>query len=403
MTLSPPTSPSPYDHSVTFKATLKSLGVPANGQIVFTVGSQRQAAQTVGGSATTQMVIQELPGTYTVTAAFAETSTLLGSSASATMTVTKKATSLAFGATPFLVTLTDADGNLLRDETVFFNVTSGSARQTVAVQTSRDGVAQLRGLTVPSGTYTVTAYFLGQIPYGAGLFATVTDDRYNPSSVRSTLVFNPNPPSCDLTNAGIDDQGRRFIEVTVRDAVSGLASVSTTEMNNLTVNIPTFANGLQTALIVRATKVDQSQSSQLGLEVVNVAGKITDCDPVAVVLGGRGESRSTTVENVVPEEHFVVVYNGDPGIRSLRVRVNRHTWQINGLRPGEVRTLDIAQALKANGRNTVTLTAQGPALGTALVLISDRAPASAIVRHAQAERSAPTRDADGPDDNDGGR
>jgi hypothetical protein len=218
-------------------------------------------------------------------------------------------------------------------------------------------VAQVRGLTVPAGSYTVTAFFLGQIPYGNGLVATVTDDRYLPSSVRTTLVFSPNPPSCDLTSSGIDDQGRRFIEVTVRDATSGLASISIIEQNNIIVSVPVFANGIQRALIVRGTKVNQSLSSQLGLEVVNVAGKVTDCDPVAVVLGSRGESRSATVHNVTPDEHLVVIYNGDPGVRNLRVRVNRETWQMLGLRPGEVRTLDIASALKSNGHKTVTLTA----------------------------------------------
>ena len=197
-------------------------------------------------------------------------------------------------------------------------------------------------------------------------------------------MFNPTPPSCDLTNAGTDAQGKRFIEVTVRDAVSGLASVTTTERRNLTVSIPSFVNGLRAGLILRATRINQAVGGQVGFEVVNVAGKITDCDPVSVVVGGAGEPRSATVHNVTPTEHFVVVYNDDPGLRSLRVRVNHRTWQIHGLRPGEVRTLDIAQALNAKGRNTVTVTAEGPARGSAMVLISDMAPASAIARHAEA-------------------
>jgi hypothetical protein len=412
LTLGPVTSPSPYDHAATFSATVTASSGTVTGDVVFSVGSQRKSVPVGnGGVATTTMVIQELPGNaggdsrnYPLTAAFVETPTLLPSSASADFVVSKETTNLAFGPTPFLVALTDnitPTPHKLRDETIFFDVSdpvSGSVLQTLSVQTGVDGVAQLRGLTVPPGTYNLTAYFLGKVPHSTGAFGTVVDDRYAPSSISTRIVFAPTPPACDLTNAGIDPvTQQRFIEVTVQDPSSGLVSVSTTELVNATVSLPDFVNGVQTPLIVRAIKIDQTLPSQLGLEVVNAAGSVTFCDPVAVVVGGRGEPKSATVTNIKPQEHFVVIYNGKPGIRTLHVKVNHLTWQVRQLRPGEVRTLDIARALNPKGPNTVTVTAEGPPNGSAMVLISDMAPASAKARHAQPERSDPYEDVNSED------
>jgi hypothetical protein len=405
LTLGAVTSPSPYDHVATFTATVKerNTGNPAVGQVEFSVGSQRQTVTLVNGTATTNnMVIQALPGTaggdsrhYPLTATFIETQSLLPSSASADFVVSKKATNVAFGATPFLVTLTDADANRLRDEAIFFDINGNGVSLTFTSQTGVDGVAQLRIPTgaVPAGTYTLTAYFLGKVPHDTGAFGMVTDDRYSASSATTTITFDPSPPACDLTNAGIDGQGQAFIEVSVGDGNSGLVSVNTTELVNATVSIPSFANGVlsppNAPLVVRATKVDQTQGAQLGLEVVNAAGSITDCDPVAVAVGGRGEPRTVTVKSVKPKEHFLVIYNGSPGIRNLQVKVNRFTWEVRELKPGEVRTLDIARALNARGTNTVKLTAQGSPNGHAMVLLSDITPRSATARHAQPERSQP--------------
>jgi hypothetical protein len=405
LSLTRPISPNPYDHAATFKATVSDRwGKALNGQVVFTVGSQRKTVQTTGGVATATMVIQALPGAeggesrnYPVTAAFLETATLLPSLATAEFVVTKQPTSLTFGATPFLVTLTDQETppHLLRDVTVFFDVSDpagGPVLQTLSAQTGVDGVAQLRGLTVPAGTYKLTAYFLGKVPHdGIETFATLVDDRYSASSVTTTVAFDPAPARCDLTPPSI---AGGFIEVTVEDRNSGLVSVTATELVNATLTFTParFVNGYRGVVTARATKIDRALSSQLGLQVVNAAGKVTYCDPVSVVLDSRGVHSKITVYDVKPEEHFVVIYNGQPGLSGLRVKVNQYTWRVRGLRPGEVRTLDIARALHFDEPNTITLIGEGPPGGSAMILIGDMEPASATLRRAQREHSDPDED-----------
>jgi transglutaminase-like putative cysteine protease len=109
-------------------------------------------------------------------------------------------------------------------------------------------------------------------------------------------------------------------------------------------------------------------------------------------LDSRGVHSKITVYDVKPEEHFVVIYNGQPGLSGLRVKVNQSTWRVRGLRPGEVRTLDIARALHFDEPNTITLIGEGPPGGSAMILIGDMEPASATLRRAQREHSDPDED-----------
>jgi hypothetical protein len=87
----------------------------------------------------------------------------------------------------------------------------------------------------------------------------------------------PTAPRCDLT--GIITGPPKQLQVTVQDTGAGLQSIVVTTLTNATVVVPTFTPGSAQALVVVATKVDQSQGAYLGLEVTNTAGLVTDCDP----------------------------------------------------------------------------------------------------------------------------
>jgi hypothetical protein len=87
----------------------------------------------------------------------------------------------------------------------------------------------------------------------------------------------PTAPACNLT--AIINGPPKQIQVTVQDTASGLASIVVTTDINATVAVPSFAAGTTAAMVVTATKIDQTQSSQLGLQVTNTAGQVTICDP----------------------------------------------------------------------------------------------------------------------------
>lgn len=178
-------------------------------------------------------------------------------------------------------------------------------------------------------------------------------------------------PVCELDNMGVDSDGRKYIEVFTQDEGSGLASIDVTKAVNVTVDIPAFSEGATDPVIVRATKVDQDASSQLALEVTDVVGNMTACDPVDVTAGrSRGQPSTYSWDDIPQEWHLVDVQNFDPGLTNIQLRVNGDVYEIAGLKDGESRQLDIAASLH-DGDNSVSLTALGKPGGEAWVLIHD--------------------------------
>ena len=147
--------------------------------------------------------------------------------------------------------------------------------------------------------------------------------------------------------------------------------MNVTRATNLTAVVPPFTPGTTADVVVTATKINQSLSSQLQLTVSDVAGNVTVCDPVDVTVGREaGTPVSTTLTGIPAAEHWIEVHNGTPGLTNLAVRVNGTRWQVAGLKPGETRTLDVARAMQGSN-NTVVLTPTGRPGGSAWVLVRD--------------------------------
>jgi hypothetical protein len=123
------------------------------------------------------------------------------------------------------------------------------------------------------GTTVGTYNFNIPVLVDSGKVATESDS----ITVRSTTL-PPTPPKCALT-ATIAGPPKK-LQITVQDPDNGLKSVAVTEANNVTVAVPTFTAGDKSAMVVVATKVDQSKSAQVALRLTDVNGAITDCDPI---------------------------------------------------------------------------------------------------------------------------
>ena len=91
-------------------------------------------------------------------------------------------------------------------------------------------------------------------------------------------------PECELVST------EPLLRVRLRDGGSGLADVRVMQAKNATVNVPDFAVGFQRVIFVTAEKQDEAKRSTVVLEVEDVAGNVTTCDPVL-----------TTVSTEVPE------------------------------------------------------------------------------------------------------
>src|SRR5205814_1974336 len=82
------------------------------------------------------------------------------------------------------------------------------------------------------------------------------------------------------------------LQITMQDSGSGLQTIQVTSAVNVTVDVPSFVGGTVSPVVVTATKVDQSQSSEVGFTVTNVAGSSTSCDPVDFTAAIKNHTES---------------------------------------------------------------------------------------------------------------
>jgi hypothetical protein len=160
--------------------------------------------------------------------------------------------------------------------------------------------------------------------------------------------------------------------VTIQDTDTGLASIVVTQSDNADTPVPPFAVGTNNPVTVTATKIDQSRSAHVTIQVTDLAGNVVTCDPIITLV-----QRSTTVDpqntrvRVPQAENKIQIMNGAPGLRTVNALVNGVTFKATGLRNGEVRTIDVSSAMRPGSKNVIYLKAHGPRGGSATVAISD--------------------------------
>jgi hypothetical protein len=255
-------------------------------------------------------------------------------------------------------TVTDQNGNPLKDVRVDFGVTGPNATSGFAF-TNASGQAQFCYTGANTGTDTIKS-----------TVGTLSD-----TATKTWTAVAPTDttkPSCALSGTGTDAQGRKYIEVTARDTGSGLKSFQSTKVVNGTVVVPPFTQGTTSPVVARTTKINQSASTTVEFQAIDMAGNTVVCDPVITIVT-RDESKpvTQTFSDIPAAEHLVRVYNGNPGVMKLDVTVNGRVWKIKKLSPGEEQVIDVAGAMHAGSDNIVAVTAQGKAGGTAMVVISD--------------------------------
>ncbi len=176
-------------------------------------------------------------------------------------------------------------------------------------------------------------------------------------------------PSCRLTSI-VNGPPKQLI-VTMQDAASGLQTIQVAAAVNTTVSIPSFTVGATTPVTVTATKVNQSQSSEVAFTVTNTAGKSTSCDPVDFTAQIENRMETHAFRSLSSSEHYVRIVNGKPGLRRIAFRVNGTLLPESHLADGETAVLDIGPAMHEGQNNIVLLHASGKAGASAYILIGD--------------------------------
>ena len=135
-----------------------------------------------------------------------------------------------------------------------------------------------------------------------------------------------NPPDCVLL--GINPGPPATLEVRLQDGESGLAQVNVLVAVNVEVDIPAFSPGTTDPVIVSATKIDPNHSSTLTLEVFDVAGHSSTCDPVYTLLS------SITPEHFTLEQNYPNPFNPattiEFGVAAPDTRVSLKIYDLTG-------------------------------------------------------------------------
>ena len=183
-----------YLKSSTFQVMLtsNSVGV-ANALVTLDIGGQQISATTnATGAASLSLKLLIRPGSYTAQAGFRGDGDrlLLGSNATSSFTVNKDTTTLTVTptlatasnnqSTPFVAVVRDSSGRALGGKSIIFIVHNGTHTFATSVIADYLGNAALGEVSLPSGNYTVDAYFNGTIPVSPSI--TLTDDYYESSS-----------------------------------------------------------------------------------------------------------------------------------------------------------------------------------------------------------------------------
>jgi hypothetical protein len=181
------------------------------------------------------------------------------------------------------------------------------------------------------------------------------------------------PPECYLLS--VDPGPPMAIEIFTQDTGSGMADISVLDSDNATVNIPMFMVGTTDPVIVDAGKVDQSLPAFILLQVTDVDGNSTECDPVLARMQ-IPKNRQRTVErfkDVPAAERYVTIKNAHNGVRMVGIAINGRMVMFQKLDSNQeiTRTIGLQEMRPGEGKSDIAIWAFGRPGSKVTVLISD--------------------------------
>lgn len=259
-------------------------------------------------------------------------------------------------------TLQDSNGNPIANRTVTFQVISGpnsGVNGTSATDASGKASFTYTGSGGP-GTDQIQASF--QNNQGQ----TITSNTVTKTWVQQNT--DTTPPVCRIER--IDTGPPVVLTVFTQDGGSGLASIQVTESTNANTVVPAFSAGTTSPVMVTATKIDQTQRSRVMLKVTDVAGNVTDCDPVIVnlKLDNQWGRASASVRGIPQAEGYVQVKG--QGASLLRLGLNGSAGQALSLEGDRTANLNLTHAMRP-GDNSAQIVAYGKPGSRVMVMFHD--------------------------------
>jgi len=177
--------------------------------------------------------------------------------------------------------------------------------------------------------------------------------------------------SCQLT--GVVNGPPKQIKITMQAASPGLKTIQLTSSANATVAIPSFAVGTTSPVVVTATKINQTASSDVAFTISSESGATASCDPVDYTATIEKGPETHTFRKVGSAEHYIRIVNGTPGLSRVTFLVNGKRFpEITFKKDGETRIVDIGSAMyEVSNDNAVVMEAIGRHGASAFILIGD--------------------------------
>lgn len=249
-----------------------------------------------------------------------------------------------------------------------------------------DTYAYYSSQVIPPATATLRVTLIGISVYDAGgNLVTNGATVYSDSSSYGGLVTKTGL-SCQVSQ--IVNGPPKQLVVMMQDSAAGLQSINVTQSVNSSVPVPAFSPGTTQPVLVTATKINQSQTSDVAFVVTNTAGAQMSCDPVDFSIDLEGVMQRHVFRAIPTAEHYIRIVNGTPGVHGMAFAVNGHKFSVPDLKDGGSYLLDIGSAMFPSvpeigaaqrisrgrigfGNNYVAVEATGARGSSAYILIGD--------------------------------
>lgn len=274
------------------------------------------------------------------------------------------------GLANWMIHLTGSDGT---NETIATDA-NGDWTYTVPAHNPTSGTTTYNVEEVQQAGYAQTGNTTDQSIAAGGASVSLASFAYTVTvpndavSAVSQLFFGnivDNPPICTAPTLSPDGN---VLSITAQDS-DGIAAIIPTFVRNGVFSAP-FTFGTTDPVLITVTR---NAPGELGLtvNVVDIYGQTTECDPVASkLLGGPLGGRVQTFRGLHRSESKVTIYNGRPGLRSVRLVVNGRRFVVT-LKPGQTRRINVAKAMRPGYRNVIKVYSYGRRGNRAMVLIAN--------------------------------
>ena len=256
------------------------------------------------------------------------------------------------------LTCTDADGN-----TLTYLLVSGPAHGTLVLNSNG------------TFTYTPAAGYTGPDSFMYKANDGTADS--NVGTVSITVTGDTTPPICTAFSSGRDRTGHKTWDFRMRDEDSGIASVEVVTILNSTWSLPPFVVGTTDELVGVQTYINNRLPAAVDLRITDVAGNVTECDPLVTTVRVHKRLRAgrhsvVQVFTGLPQAESVLrLFNGRPGLKRLRVTVNGHVFWFNRLKARQRHMYDFAKVMRPGYTNTIRLRPYGRPGSSARIELSN--------------------------------